>query len=230
MEGAAGQQQKDQEQQQQQQQSCGRQVAEEQQHAPQQRPQEQSVGSPAEQPAGAQAGMAAAAPAGSAPPAGPAALQQDEVAMELKGSADLEAEVALMLSGMNKSVMEGPAPTESAGAARCCCCGLPAAAHLLAVLVAVCECQIANPLEQPCILWLGSTAARLLWSRSRWPPCIRPHATTLHAHANPLRPCFQRHLALERRAAMRSRRQGRTTCRCCRTGCATEVSSLSRST
>lgn len=189
MEGAAGQQQKDQEQQQQ---SCGRQVAA-QQHAPQQRPQEQGGGSPAEQPAAPQAGMAAAAPAGAAPPAGQAAgeaaLQRDEVAMDIKCSADLEAEVALMLSGMNQSVMEGPAPTESAGAARCCCCGLPAAAHLRAVVVAVCVCQIANPLNimysmarQHCCLFAAAPQ-----SLATLPPASRHQSTRScqPVHSNP---------------------------------------------
>ncbi|PRW20813.1 Receptor of activated kinase C component of 40S small ribosomal subunit isoform A [Chlorella sorokiniana] len=40
--------------------------------------------------------------------------QQGDVAMDLKGSADLEAEVAAMLSGMNQSAIEGPAHTDSA--------------------------------------------------------------------------------------------------------------------
>ena len=66
--------------------------------------------------------MAAAAPSGLDAPAGQAAGEvkpEAEVAMDLRCSADLEAEVAAMLSGMNQSVKEGPAATQRAGAAGC---------------------------------------------------------------------------------------------------------------
>ncbi len=61
--------------------------------------------------------MAAAAPSGLAPPTGQAAAEAQQVDMDVKGSADLEAEVAAMLSGMNKGAAEAPAQTDSAGAA-----------------------------------------------------------------------------------------------------------------
>lgn len=131
--------------------------------------------------------------------------------MDLRCSADLEAEVAAMLSGMNQSVTEGPATTQRAGAAGCLgrawCMWRAVLFHCMGREWGCSQHFIGLGLRPP----IAASRAAGTW----------PQIPTA-----PMPPPLQHLPALEWRAGRGSRLRDprRRGCQCCQTGCATEVS------